>query len=249
MLTYLEKLISANSVEEVWSNHTEKMAEYGFDRLIYGSTRFRTDRSLGDPQDHVMLTNHDPAYIERFINGGLFFNGPMVRWALDNEGSCSWRRVKERELRGDLSEAEKAVVAFNRSMGVTAGYSVSFRSVSVRTKGGIALTAEPGMTQDEVDELWKECGCEIETLNNLLHLKILSLPFFGLRRPLTDRQREALEWVGEGKTTQDIAQIMGLTPATVEKHLRLARTNLDVETTAQAVLKASVQNQIFILNV
>jgi LuxR family transcriptional regulator len=38
---------------------------------------------------------------------------------------------------------------------------------------------------------------------------------------------------------------MGLTPATIEKHLRLARDALEVETTAQAVLKASMQNQIF----
>ncbi|MEP3034604.1 MAG: sigma factor-like helix-turn-helix DNA-binding protein, partial [Pseudoruegeria sp.] len=48
-------------------------------------------------------------------------------------------------------------------------------------------------------------------------------------------------------TTQEIAQIMGLTAATVEKHLRLAREVLDVETTAQAVLKASFNNQIFII--
>ena len=40
---------------------------------------------------------------------------------------------------------------------------------------------------------------------------------------------------------------MGLTPATVEKHLRLARQALSVETTAQAVLKAAFQNQIFFL--
>ena len=38
---------------------------------------------------------------------------------------------------------------------------------------------------------------------------------------------------------------MGLTPATVEKHLRLARETMGVETTAQAVLKAAFQNQMF----
>ncbi len=56
---------------------------------------------------------------------------------------------------------------------------------------------------------------------------------------------EALQWVGDGKTAQDIALLMGLTPATVEKHLRLAREALDVETTAQAVLKAAFYNQMF----
>ena len=56
-----------------------------------------------------------------------------------------------------------------------------------------------------------------------------------------------LQWVGDGKTTQDIALLMGLTAATVEKHLRLARDSLSVETTAQAVLKAALQNQMYVV--
>ena len=63
---------------------------------------------------------------------------------------------------------------------------------------------------------------------------------------LTNCQREALEWVSDGKTTQYIATLMGLTQATVEKHLRLARKVLGVETTAQAVIRAAFQNQIFL---
>lgn len=103
------------------------------------------------------------------------------------------------------------------------------------------------MRQHEVDAIWAEHGREIIAINNVTHLRITSMPFASSRRALTPRQREALEWVGDGKTTQDIATIMGLTPATVEKHLRLAREALDVDTTAQAVLKASFQNQIFVL--
>ena len=68
------------------------------------------------------------------------------------------------------------------------------------------------------------------------------------QRTLTKRQREVLQWVGDGKTTQDIAVLLGLTPATIEKHLRLAREALDVETTAQAVLKAAFYNQMFVLD-
>jgi len=57
-----------------------------------------------------------------------------------------------------------------------------------------------------------------------------------------------LQWVGDGKTTQDIALLMGLTAPTVEKHLRLAREALSVETTAQAVLKAAFANQMFVMD-
>ncbi len=132
-------------------------------------------------------------------------------------------------------------------MNVTAGYTVSFRSISERTKGAIALTARPGVTQDAVEQIWAQHGDEIIVMNNVMHLKLLTLPYTG-ERHLTKRQREVLQWVGDGKTTQDIAILLGLTPATVEKHLRLAREALDVETTAQAVLKAAFYNQMFVID-
>ena len=137
------------------------------------------------------------------------------------------------------------MLAFNQSHDVIAGYSISFKSLRPRVKAAIALTARPGMTQSEVDALWQRDGETIQALNNLAHLCIQTLPYEPPKRGLTDRQREVLSWVGDGKTVQDIAIVMGLTHATVEKHLRLARHALCVETTAQAVLKASFQNQIF----
>ena len=84
-------------------------------------------------------------------------------------------------------------------------------------------------------------------LNDISHLRIASLPYAG-PNPLTARQREVLEWVGEGKTAQDVATILKVSVATVEKHLRLAREALGVETTTQAVLKASLKKQIFTLD-
>ncbi|HMS96421.1 MAG TPA: hypothetical protein PKA03_14605, partial [Tabrizicola sp.] len=51
--------------------------------------------------------------------------------------------------------------------------------------------------------------------------------------------------VADGKTTQDVALLMGVSAAMVEKHLRLAREALAVETTAQAVAKGAMLNMIF----
>ncbi|MFZ5961681.1 helix-turn-helix transcriptional regulator [Thalassococcus sp. BH17M4-6] len=244
---YLIELTQAESIELLWALHCERMATYGFDRLIYGFTRFRTASSLGDPNDFVILSNHDPAYTDAFISEGHYHHAPLVKWALENDGACSWAILADMMSSGTLTPAEQKVVEFNIASGVTAGYTVSFRSVSKRAKGAIALTARRGTPQSEVEAVWSEHGDDIVLMNNIVHLKILSLPYTPPNQALTKRQREALEWVGDGKTMQDIAQIMGLTQATIEKHLRLARDALNVETTAQAVLKAAFQNQMFVL--
>ena len=244
----LKTLLGAPTIEALWDLHTRKMTAYGFDRLIYGYTRYRTATSLGDPDDFVVLTNHARNYSDVFVGQGLFHHAPMVRWALEHDGPCSWSVVHDMVASGTLSAQERKVLAFNQSHDVVAGYSISFASVSPRAKGAIALTARAGLSQADVDAIWAEHGEDITVLNNITHLRILSLPYCSPGRALTRRQREVLCWVGDGKTVQDIALLMGLTPATVEKHLRLAREALCVETTAQAVLKASFQNQMFVVN-
>lgn len=244
-LRYIEQAMEATTVEEVWQLLVDKMETYGFDRLMYGFTRNSTANSLGRPDDMLILSSHDAAYTDRFVNGGLYFNSPMLRWAVENVGSCSWRWIEEQVDR--LTPEEREVLAINRELGVTAGYTISFQDNKIRNKAAIALTARPGLTQDDVDAMWECYGQELQVMNQVTHLIFTTLPFTGSQKELTQRQREVLEWVGDGKTMQDISTIMGVTPATVEKHLRLAREVLDVETTAQAVLKASFQNQIFVM--
>ncbi len=244
---YLIELTNTDDVQELWERHCQKMDSYGFDRLIYGFTRFLTANSFGDPNDLIVLTNHTPAYRKGFVEDGLYRHAPMVRWALENEGHCSWGTLAEQIDKGTLDDKAAKVVAFNLQHKVHAGYTISFQSVSHRAKGAISVTTREDMSQDDADKVWAEYGQEIVLLNNLVHLKILTLPLPLAGQNLTPRQREALEWVGDGKTMQDIATIMGLTQATIEKHLRLARETLNVETTAQAVAKAAFHNQMYIL--
>ena len=242
ILAHLQELLLARTIEEAWNLHCIAMAKFDFDRLIYGFTRFRSSRDLGQPDDLLVLSNMGARYDAEFIQGGLYHRAPMVRWAAENAGACSWRWIQENE--DSLSEAERQVVAFNKRHAVVAGYTVSFSEVSTRCRGAIGLTARAGLSQRDTEARWAADGRMIEMLNNAFHLKATSLPYTHVN-PLTPRQREVLEWVGEGKTMLDIAAILGVTPATVEKHLRLAREALGVETTAQAVLKASYKNQIF----
>ncbi|WP_171176567.1 LuxR family transcriptional regulator [Ruegeria sp. HKCCD8929] len=244
---YLQYVSYSKTLEELWDAHTRQMADYGFDRLLYGYTQYRTATSLGDPEDFVILTNHDKDYIDGFLHSGLYFHAPMLKWALDHEGAASWRMLAEMNASQAMTRDERRVYDFNASKGVMAGYTVSFNSVSIRTKGAISLCAREDLSQDNIDAVWDEHGQDILLMNNVAHLKIMNLPYTAPNRSLTKRQREALQWVGDGKTTQDIALLMGLTSATVEKHLRLAREALSVETTAQAVLKAALHNQMFVV--
>lgn len=245
LLGYLEKLHAFDSIEAVWAHHVESMNQFGFDRLVYGFSRNRTKHSYGDRTDILVLSNHDPVYIQNFVDRELYRHSPMMRWASTTVGAGSWALIPEY---ADLEDPNfLKLVALNQKFNVLAGYSISFKGTTSRQQAAIGLAARSDLTQDDVEGIWREDGRTILQMNNAAHLKMLTLPHEPMERQLTKRQREVLEWVGDGKTIQDIGQIMSLTPATIEKHLRLAREKLSVETTAQAVLKASFNNQIFVI--
>ena len=245
-LEYIKAVMNETSLEALWDMHVARMSDYGFDRLIYGYTNFRSGVSLGDVEDFFILSNHSREYLDKFLGEGMYFHTPMMEWTLNNSGAKSWQAVHDAYDAGLLSPEQIEVYRDNQSLNLTAGYTISFPAVSSRTKGAISLGGRSGLTQRDVDDIWAQHGGNIVLINNVAHLKIHSLPYTYPERELTKRQREVLEWVGDGKTIQDIATLIERTPATVEKHLRLARQAMNVETTAQALLKASFMHQIYL---
>ena len=56
---------------------------------------------------------------------------------------------------------------------------------------------------------------------------------------LTPRETEVLSWIAKGKTNRDVADILGMSPRTVNKHLEHVFEKLGVETRAAAAALAS----------
>jgi DNA-binding CsgD family transcriptional regulator len=56
--------------------------------------------------------------------------------------------------------------------------------------------------------------------------------------PLSERERECLFWVAEGKTTDDVAQIVGVSPNTANRYISLAIRKLSAANRAKAVATA-----------
>jgi DNA-binding NarL/FixJ family response regulator len=56
---------------------------------------------------------------------------------------------------------------------------------------------------------------------------------------LADREVETLTWAARGKTSAEIARILGLSKRTVDFHINNARSKLGVATRTQAVMKAA----------
>ncbi len=243
-LERLERLILAETIDDVWTMLVEYMAEYSFDRLMYGLSYEAGTNEFVSLDDMLILSNHPTSYHDKFLGDGHHRNSPMLSWARTNTGPYLWSNVEKNFAK--LSTEQRTAFEVNRQMGIVAGVTISFGATPPCGRSAMGMTARAGVTQDQVDATWEEHGRTILLLCNVAHLKIVTLPRTHMERKLTPRQRAVLRLVGAGKTAPEIARLMGVSTVTVEKHLRLAREGLGVETSAQALLKAAIQSQIFL---
>lgn len=242
------RILKAASYDEVWALLLEGLGFFGIRAVRYGLTRARYGMSLGDLQDVLFLSTLGAQDFTDYIETGLYRRSPHYRWMAENNGAVSWGWFYEEAAAGRLPESECAFLDDLNAAGAPAGYLLSFPSDTTRLKGGLGMMGQRDWSQARMDALWASHGELIEAMCIAAHLNIARMPLPSKRNPLRPRQREMLEWIADGKSVQDVAVVTGLSIGTVEKHLRGAREALEVETTAQAIARASLLGQLFIVS-
>ena len=174
VISAIHRLATANTVEDAWDTLTRAMKSYGFDRLFYGLTRFNTENSVGDRDDLLLLSSMPEDYMQRYVGEDMYRDAPMTTWARQNAGAMSWSWISENMEQ--MGPRQLKVLEFNQEFGVTAGYTIAFKDAQTRYKGAIALTAREGLSQSDVDALWEVYGLEINSLNQVAHLRLAGLP-------------------------------------------------------------------------
>lgn len=246
MLDAIENILAARSAEQVWQRYVSALTHLGFPHVSYHGMRLLRSESARMIDDSILLSSHSPRLLHELLSQNLLQNAPMYRWMERNHGSQSWDWMRTQRIAGRLSPADERAMDLFTRYGYVAGYAISLGDSVARLRAGVILNGAIGQRQDKLDETWTQTRREIEALTGVVHLRIASMPFNQPEEVLTLRQREVLECISVGQTTQEIAELLDVTPATVEKHLRLARKALGARTTAQAILLAASRRQIFI---
>lgn len=234
----------AGGMEEVWAELRHQLSRFGFDRLNYGYSPALQHPANPSRSPRLSLSSHPDRRVRDLYVGPRLDRSPMRIWAMRNTGAISWseqdRLLREYEMEA-TGPALKALLA---DLGIHAGYTIAFPPSAQNGKGSLGLTARAGLTQPEVDVIWSAHGQAIMALATAAHGRLSQMPLSLARYRLTDRQSELLGWIADGKTVQDAALLTGLSVSAVEKHLARARDGLGAETTAQAIARLALLNQL-----
>lgn len=246
----IERLLAPASADELWNSFVDIMREIGFPHVFYSARRFADMARIWLSEELEWRSTYPTAFLDD-VRGIVprLTESPWGLWSRENAGDlpCDW--IDSPDAAPYLTPENQRLVELMRQHGVLAGRLISLLGLSVRVTGTIVLATGDGTDQTDADALWNEVGRDVVALSGVFHLRACALPQSIGRSRLTPRQREVVEWAAYGKTVAEIAEILGVGPTTIEKHLRLAREALGAQNTAQAILKAHQRNQIFIRRV
>lgn len=246
LVAHVDAILRAADIETVWSVLCRFVELYGFNGVIYGYSPNSRGPSLGAREDFLLLSTLSRDFMTTLVDQRYYRESITFNWALKNVGVASWSMTAQDAGMDGFNSSQSSLEFFAR-FGMAAGCTIGFPTASTRGRAVMALIAPSGVPQEQVDATLVRFSDALFVVATVAHRSLIAMPYLGARKVLTPRQREVLEWVAEGKTVADIAKILNLAQPTVEKHLKLARETLDVETTAQALVKAAFLNQMFVL--
>ena len=256
---HLEQLLDCKSVSGIWKIYLKLLAAFDFDRIIYATTNLGKSGLSESLKDGLVLSNHPPTLINEMVKNKCFDND--TRWYSKNQTSVMpWEPLHDPNkidyskylffptIKKPVSMNEKNVIKNYQKFNLNAGYTIFFKHSSGTGSSGFSLCSK--LSQSETNRQWGKNGKTIITLSKLFDLHLWQLPYvhfslLPIRRKLTKRQREVLNWISKGKSILETSIIMNLSVPTIDKHLRLARENLDSKTTIEAMVKAQTNAQLY----
>ena len=247
---YASKILFSETLDQAWAAYQEYLKQIGFEKIIYLSSNFTRKKNWGNPKDTLILSNHEDSYNQSLFNKQTDFlkSHPNFKMLLENPGSeTTWTKVNLEKIEDNNV---KNLIQLNNSFKIKNGIQFSLEQIKPGSACVIMLNGKSNLSQEELDFIWAKRKGNIIMLSKILQLSIQNLPYSAesigpLHNNLTTRQLEILNLLADGNSIAQISKALNLSIPTIDKHLKLARLNLDVSTSAQAVSKALTEQMLF----
>ena len=178
------------------------------------------------------FANYRADWVAHYMHKGLHRIDPSIHIGRRSIAPVDWSRLER-------------TPHFQTVFANAPDFGMSDRGLTIPVRGPYGDVGLLSVTRDCPDAEWRTLKKKV--IGNLqiaavhMHDNVMSsgLSLAGLHlQALSAREREILQWVAEGKSQQDIGDILSISHRTVEVHLRSARTKLAALTTPQAIGRA-----------
>lgn len=234
---YVERILQTDDLDERERLFCDCAGALGFPKILYAVTDMAIARQI--PREVQIVGNFENEWIERYLASGYVHDDPVAQMNFLSNQVVTWEPfLKKLDYAGLMSPRAQRICDEARSFNAYGGV-----SIPIHTFDGLAgvVSAVPDGRSSERTATIKSQFLALFYFAQRIHSVFASKLWdteLVARNPLSRRQQECLKWSASGKTSDEIAAIIGISTPTVEKHIREAIRRLDATSRIQAVAKA-----------
>jgi LuxR family transcriptional regulator, quorum-sensing system regulator BjaR1 len=230
----IDDLDRLTEVDSVMSRVSATLADFGYTSFLITGVPEPPQRL----EPYILLNGWPKGCTDHYTGSNYYPDDPVAAWCRRTVNPFEWSQAPFDAARWPRA-AE--VMAIAREFGVTHQRS----------------TTRMGVHADEVERLLRSWfvvgslashrdGClESRAANDRHEEPFIEAESDGQRRRvLSERERDVLAWAAEGKSSWEIATILGVSERTVNWHVERSKKKLDAVTRTQAVIKALRSGEI-----
>nr|WP_312822132.1 LuxR family transcriptional regulator AbaR [Acinetobacter oleivorans] len=203
-------------------------SKLGFDYCAYG---MQSPLSIAEPKT-IMLNNYPEAWQKRYVKQQYVRVDPTVQHCMLSLQPLVWSSQSAN------TQSQKDFWEEARSYGLNVGWAQSSRDF-IGTRGMLTLARSTDqLSEKEQKAQYTNMFWLSQTVHSSIAKIVNETEFSQFNLYLTNREKEVLRWTAEGKTSAEIAQILGVTERTVNFHLGNSMQKLNVNNKISAAIRA-----------
>ncbi len=191
------------------------------------------------PPEAVMMHNYPGGWVRTYSEAKLYESDPVLKHAESSPLPFFWDAAL---TSAPIAKSQKTMMADAAGYGLIHGYTVPLRLSWLPGSLRASCTVIPG--DEQIDP---RNYLAIEVVATYLHFctsRAHAPCYAAARVELTQRERECLALVAQGKGDWTIARVLGLGESTVHYHIEQLKRRLHVATRPQAVAQGLMSGQI-----
>lgn len=222
----LERIRRSGDVHALRRNSLEAAQAIGFDAIYFLAP------VVADPGIGRVLANlgFDPRWAERYRTE-FYAVDPLPQIAMTRQSAFRWKQDVDRS---ELSDAQAAYLDRLPEFGMEEGYAVP-------CFGPFARCGFVGVGRPRSEEMFSpESRLKVEVSARVSFQRYVRLvrPFPDADPALSPRELEVLRWIGEGKSNSVIAEILEISPSSVDSYVKRVFAKLGVSDRTSASVRA-----------
>ena len=227
-LDFIERIRQLDRYDDLSREIVSELKWFGYSSV----TSWSMPRPGEDQADCLLINTRPREYIARYIEKNYIVRDPVVTELRRTVDPFSWSDLRAKR---SLSRSEKSIMDEGQEFGATDGLIVPIMTPS----GSLSVFSPCG----EQPNLSSRARAAVELIGmfsvGALKRAVTKHPSNErARAPLTPREREIMQWVATGRSDEEIADLLTLTPRTVTWHVENAKRKLDAHRRTHAVVQA-----------